>query len=128
MSCIYVCYFCIFSCYQGRLWLWDVQQDTELWPRRQKLLRLHFTTGKVLWGCKLIYKCFAFADSFYFINLYTFYTDVVHVYHLRMCMKEDNPSRKHIEGDHSREIIICIGWGILYDSTDSSSYTLHMHE
>jgi len=32
----------------------------------------------------------------------------VAVYKLRMCKKEDNPSPKHIKGDNSMEIIICV--------------------
>ena len=35
-------------------------------------------------------------------------------------MNEDNPGPKNIKGDYLREIIICVGWGILCDLTRSS--------
>ena len=54
---------------------------------------------------------------------------IVVVHDLRVCMKEDNPGLENIKGDHSKEIIICEGWGILYDSTHSSSLFEHtMHD
>jgi len=39
------------------------------------------------------------------------YNDVV--YHLGMCMNEDNPGPNNIKGDTLREKMICVGWGIL---------------
>ena len=41
------------------------------------------------------------------LKLYT-----VVVYHLRMCMKEDNPGLKNIKGDNLKEIIIGAGQGV----------------
>ena len=43
-------------------------------------------------------------------------------------MNEDNPGPKNIKGDYLREIIICVGWGILCDLTRSYIlYLLHYY-
>ena len=44
------------------------------------------------------------------------------VYAIGMCIREDNPDPKNIKGDNSREMVICVEQGIVYDLTHSSSY------
>ena len=39
--------------------------------------------------------------------------DKVVVYKLKMCVKEINPGPKNIKGDNLREIIMCVGHGVL---------------
>lgn len=43
-----------FSGHTGQLWLWDVQQDLELWPQWQDLLWLYITTNQILWRRKIL--------------------------------------------------------------------------
>ena len=47
---------------------------------------------------------------------------IVVVYDLRMCMKGDNSRPNTFKVDNSREIIVCVGLGILFDLTHCSSF------